>query len=134
MQQATAASVFWTAYVTIQYPSPTDNQTVWRSCECGVYGVNSPLRDATGRVALPLQDPLACEPDTSFPNDSSEQWVALIERGNCTFAKKVQKAAQQGASAVLIYNLAGTGNETSPMYLEGMWGFAPSSKGLSQLS
>ncbi|KAG9338621.1 hypothetical protein JZ751_025459 [Albula glossodonta] len=117
-QPAVAATVYWTAKVEIKYTSPAGNQTVQRSCECGVFGYNSPLAEASGQAALPIQDPLACAKDTSFSNES-EPWVALIERGNCTFTEKVQRAARQGASAVLIYNLKGTGNETSPMYLEG---------------
>ncbi|XP_035267807.1 RING finger protein 148-like isoform X1 [Anguilla anguilla] len=121
VQREAMASVFWTAYVEIRYKSPTDNQTVRRMCECGVYGNNAAMGSTYGRVELPVPDPLACDPTTTFTDHLGDQdnWVALIKRGNCTFSEKVRRAARQGASAVVIYNLDGTGNETSPMYLEG---------------
>ncbi|KAJ8351430.1 hypothetical protein SKAU_G00229060 [Synaphobranchus kaupii] len=116
-QRGAMASMFWTATVKISYRNLTDNQTVQRMCECGVFGYNSAIGMQAGQVELPGNDPLACDPNTTFI-DHQEAWVALIKRGTCAFTEKVQRAAQQGASAVVVYNLDGTGNETSPMYLE----------------
>ncbi|KAG5843543.1 E3 ubiquitin-protein ligase RNF128a isoform X2 [Anguilla anguilla] len=113
-----SATVFWTAYVGISYRNSTDNQTVRQTCECGMYGLNSLLGDVVGQVELPASDPLACGPYTSF-NSSADTWIALIERGNCTFAEKIKAAKENGAVAAVIYNLAGTGDEKSPMIHRG---------------
>ncbi|XP_036403998.1 E3 ubiquitin-protein ligase RNF128-like isoform X2 [Megalops cyprinoides] len=114
---AGAATMFWSAFVEIVYPM--DNQTISRKCECGVYGSDSPLGNAIGQVVLPVSNSMACRPGSAFANVSEKPWVALIERGNCTFTEKINNAASQGASAVVIYNLPGTGNESSPMGHEG---------------
>ncbi|XP_061091541.1 E3 ubiquitin-protein ligase RNF128-like isoform X1 [Conger conger] len=123
VQHGAMASVFWTAYVAIKYKSPTDNQTVRRMCECGVYGYNSLIGLVQAPLELPVQDPLACDPMTTFTNSDdgpiSVHFLALIKRGNCTFTEKDRIATSRGAIGVVIYNLDGTGNETSPMYLEG---------------
>ncbi|KAJ8401827.1 hypothetical protein AAFF_G00377980 [Aldrovandia affinis] len=114
IQHAWAATVFWTAYVEISYRNSSDNQTVRQICECGLYGLNSPLDMVAGQVELPSSDPLACGSYTRF-NSSAKAWIALIERGNCTFTEKIRAATENGAVAVVIYNLPGTGNEKSPM-------------------
>ncbi|MBN3313667.1 RN128 ligase, partial [Atractosteus spatula] len=108
------ATVVWTAFVGISYKNPHTNQTERQICECGLYGLNSPLVGAKGVVEIPSSDPLACRSDTQF-NSTGGPWIALIERGNCTFSEKINIAAERGASAVVIYNIEGTGNETSPM-------------------
>lgn len=118
IQHAWAATVLWTAYVEISYRNSSDNQTVRQICECGLYGLNSPLDVVAGQVELPASDPLACGPFTRF-NSSAKAWIALIERGNCTFTEKIKAATENGAVAVVIYNLAGTGNEKSPMVHHG---------------
>ncbi|CAB1352761.1 unnamed protein product [Coregonus sp. 'balchen'] len=51
--------------------------------------------------------------------NSSEPWIALIQRGNCTFAEKIKTAADSGANGVVIYNLPGTGDEVTPMVHHG---------------
>ncbi|KAJ8348847.1 hypothetical protein SKAU_G00274360 [Synaphobranchus kaupii] len=114
VQYTWSATVFWTAYVGISYRNSSDNQTVREICECGLYGLNSPLGEVVGQVELPASDPLACGPYSGL-NSSANGWVALIERGNCTFTEKIKAAKENGAVAVVIYNLAGTGNEKSPM-------------------
>ncbi|XP_061739875.1 E3 ubiquitin-protein ligase RNF128-like [Nerophis ophidion] len=108
-----AALVFWTAVVEINYfISP--NQTVDRDCECGVFGRNSPLAQATGMVVLPKGDPKGCQPDSMY-NFSALPWIALVKRGNCTFSEKINAAKRYGASAVVVYNVDGTGNSTTHM-------------------
>ena len=52
-----------------------------------------------------VADRLGCDPRTRFqvpPN--TKQWIALMQRGNCTFRQKILRAALQNASAVVIYN------------------------------
>jgi len=58
-------------------------------------------------IPAPVQcvdpDPLgrACQ---GIPGGSLNGKIALIERGNCTFASKVNNAAAAGASAVIVFN------------------------------
>lgn len=106
--------IVWTAYVELRYSNPGTNQTQNFVCECGMYGADSLLQEATGIVTLPDSDPFACQPNTSF-NISKTPWIALIKRGNCTHAEKILAAKKAGAAAVVIYNLDGTGNGTNTM-------------------
>ncbi|KAJ8266474.1 hypothetical protein GJAV_G00130830 [Gymnothorax javanicus] len=114
VQRTCLAHAFWTAYVKIEHRNLTGNGTVRETCECGVYGLNSPLEERSGQVGLPISDPLACSPYTSF-NSSAGPWVALIERGNCTFTEKINAANRSGAAAVVIYNVRDRGNRAEPM-------------------
>ncbi|MCI4379848.1 hypothetical protein PGIGA_G00233110 [Pangasianodon gigas] len=109
-----SSMIFWTAYVEVRYLIPATNQTTISVCECGRYGSESPLKQASGIVVLPNSDSLACQPNTTF-TIKEEPWIALIKRGNCTYAEKIQVAQREGASAVVIYNPDGTGNETNTM-------------------
>ncbi|XP_041076838.1 E3 ubiquitin-protein ligase RNF128-like isoform X4 [Polyodon spathula] len=118
-QSFAGASVVWTALLEISYKSPGSMATVSEVCECGLYGLDSPLREASGVVGIPSsQDLHACKPHTLF-TFSEAHWIALIERGNCTFTDKIEVAVRNGASAVVIFNIPGTGNETSPMVHNG---------------
>ncbi|MGH0183616.1 UNVERIFIED_CONTAM: hypothetical protein FKN15_012462 [Acipenser sinensis] len=113
------ASVVWTALLEISYRSPGSTETVSEVCECGLYGLDSPLHGASGVVGIPSSADLdACEEDTHF-TVSEAPWIALIERGNCTFTDKIKVAVRNGASAVVIFNVHGTGNETRPMVHSG---------------
>ncbi|XP_051919692.1 E3 ubiquitin-protein ligase RNF128-like [Hippocampus zosterae] len=108
-----AALVFWTAVVEINYfISP--NKTVDKDCECGIFGRNSPLAQAAGVVVIPRGDPKGCGPDPVY-NVSGSTWIALVKRGNCTFSQKINAAKRQGASAVVVYNVDGSGNSTANM-------------------
>ncbi|KAI4830707.1 hypothetical protein KUCAC02_002323 [Chaenocephalus aceratus] len=110
-----AAFSFWTAKVEISYVN-SNNVTVDKICECGVFGRNSPLEQASGIVTLPKGDPKGCGSDPVYnPNNSSLPWIALIKRGNCTFSEKINAAYRQGASGVVVYNVDGTGNNTMQM-------------------
>ncbi|KAJ1197931.1 hypothetical protein NDU88_001775 [Pleurodeles waltl] len=105
------------ALVNVSYFSVTNNRTVVDECECGLYGLNSPMAAAQGLVAIPKSHDLkACSQSTEFSDHGPLPWIALIERGNCTFSDKINIAARQGASAVVIYNTPpGSGNQTIPM-------------------
>ncbi|XP_017568865.2 RING finger protein 148 [Pygocentrus nattereri] len=109
-----AFMVFWSAYVELRYFSQVTNQSTTSVCECGVYGLDSPLYAESGYVALPNSDSVACSPNITFAVNH-KPWIALIKRGNCSHADKIRAAEQEGASAVVIYNIDGTGNSTNPM-------------------
>ncbi|XP_077182724.1 E3 ubiquitin-protein ligase RNF130 isoform X2 [Paroedura picta] len=95
------------------------NVTVWNTerstpillrLDRGRYGQNSPKVAVKGLLVVPLPingvaDRLGCDSRTRFqvpPN--TKQWIALLQRGNCTFKEKILRAASQNASAVVIYN------------------------------
>ncbi|KAJ8015476.1 hypothetical protein DPEC_G00026520 [Dallia pectoralis] len=101
------------------YVSATVNATVLDSrgnpkqmltLKDGIYGLNSPKVDAKGIVIAPapnhgVLDRQGCDPNTRFVvPPRTGQWVALLQRGNCTFKEKILKASAFNASAVLIYN------------------------------
>ncbi|XP_040179755.1 E3 ubiquitin-protein ligase RNF128 isoform X2 [Rana temporaria] len=104
------------AYVNLSYFNPQQNSTVILYCECGLYGLNSRIAGAQGTVGIPVSPNLqACDLGTKF-STKTKPWIALIERGNCTFSEKILLAASNGAEAVVIYNAPpSTGNQTIPM-------------------
>ncbi|XP_078544791.1 E3 ubiquitin-protein ligase RNF128 isoform X1 [Lissotriton helveticus] len=106
------------ALVNVSYFSASSNRTVVDECECGLYGLNSPMAAAQGLVVTPKSANLqACSQTTEFTAPGMPlPWIALIERGNCTFSEKINIAASRGAAAVVIYNTPpGSGNQTIPM-------------------
>lgn len=117
--QQSASLIYWTAYVEVGYFDRGSNETLSTVCECGVFGAHSPLKSASGLIVLPNRDPMACSGNTTF-TASHQPWIAMIKKGNCTYSQKVQAAQQEGASAVVIYNIDGTGNATNLMAHSGM--------------
>ncbi|KAF4085585.1 hypothetical protein AMELA_G00096950 [Ameiurus melas] len=107
-----SSMMFFTANVELHYLRPGTNQTMISVCDCGIYEPESLLKQAFGYVGLPDSDPLACQPNSTF-TIKQKPWIALIKRGNCTQAEKIQAAEREGASAVVIYSLDGTGNGTN---------------------
>lgn len=93
------------------------------SSDEGTYGQNSPKVDTRGVVIAPaphhgVVDRQGCDANTRFVvPPRSVQWVALLQRGNCTFKEKILKAATFNATAVLIYN--NSTNKTVKMGHEG---------------
>ncbi|XP_052429591.1 RING finger protein 148 [Carassius gibelio] len=112
--QLSASLLFWTAYVEVRYFDSVSNETVGSICECGVFGADSPIFSASGLLVLPNSDPLACSENITF-NAKQQKWIALIKNGDCTYSQKIRAAWQNGASAVVIYNIDGTGNNTELM-------------------
>ncbi|XP_057575285.1 E3 ubiquitin-protein ligase RNF128 isoform X2 [Hippopotamus amphibius kiboko] len=103
------------AYVTVTYYNETSNYTSTETCECGVYGLASPVANALGMVGIPKNNNYqACDYNTEFTN-TKKPWIALIERGNCTFSEKIQTAGRRNADAVVIYNVPEAGNQTIQM-------------------
>ncbi|XP_063273052.1 RING finger protein 148-like [Prinia subflava] len=108
----TSEAISVMASVSLFYFNSTSNRTVFERCECGVYGFNSPYLSAQGVVGIPVSaDHYACHKNTDF-TVTEPPWIALIERGNCTFAEKIQVATRRGAAAAVIYNSQGKGNNT----------------------
>ncbi|NXN07496.1 RN128 ligase, partial [Indicator maculatus] len=100
------------ASVRLVYFDSTSNRSETEQCECGLYGLNSPLLSAWGLVSIPKSANLqACDMNTQF-NVMDLPWIALIERGNCSFAEKINVAARRGARAAVIYNTPDKGNTT----------------------
>ncbi|XP_022076862.1 E3 ubiquitin-protein ligase RNF128-like [Acanthochromis polyacanthus] len=113
--QHSAALMFWSAVVEISYVN-SNNVTEEKVCECGMYGRNSPLEEAQGIVTLPKGDPKGCGLDDVYNRSfSSPPWIALVKRGNCTFAEKINAAKRQGAAGVVVYNVDDSGNSTTQM-------------------
>ncbi|XP_058148235.1 E3 ubiquitin-protein ligase RNF128 isoform X6 [Dasypus novemcinctus] len=109
------ASFSMNAYVTLTYYNESSNYTTIETCECGVYGLASPVANAMGMVGIPKNNNYqACDYNTEFTN-TKKPWIALIERGNCTFSEKIQAAGRRNADAVVIYNVPETGNQTIQM-------------------
>ncbi|GCB86364.1 hypothetical protein scyTo_0027044, partial [Scyliorhinus torazame] len=80
--------------------------------EDGRYGRESPKEGVEGgTVLVPAWVPgtqrnlQGCDPHTRFavPPDT-RRWIALLNRGNCTFKQKILRAAAQKAAAVVIYH------------------------------
>ncbi|XP_040600386.1 E3 ubiquitin-protein ligase RNF128 isoform X3 [Mesocricetus auratus] len=90
------ASFSVNAYVTVTYFNETSNYTKTETCECGVYGLASPVANAMGVVGIPEDGKYqACDSDTKFTN-TDKRWIALIERGAGDIV------------AIMIGNLKGT--------------------------
>lgn len=92
------------------------------SSEDALFGLHSPKTETRGVLLAPTPhngglDLQGCDPQTRFSPPRSVQWVALLQRGNCTFREKIQRAASYKANAVLIYN--NSSNETVRMGHEG---------------
>lgn len=74
------------------------------------YSVTAPVRD----VARLEDDGRACSPLT---NGSLNGLIALIQRGNCGYATKVNHAQRAGAVAVILYQQQGSNSVFSPQGL-----------------
>uniref|UniRef100_UPI00398F0B30 E3 ubiquitin-protein ligase RNF128 isoform X2 n=1 Tax=Pristiophorus japonicus TaxID=55135 RepID=UPI00398F0B30 len=111
-QTVTRVKLISIAIINVTNVSPITNSTATTYAP-GIYGQNSLVKGAKGMVAIPKStDAFACEKDIDF-NAVDSPWIALIERGNCTFAEKIENAMRRGAAAVVIFNEAGKGNRTN---------------------
>lgn len=51
----------------------------------------------------PVHNSLGCSETTYTAPPSDADWIALVERGNCTFGTKAYSALNHGAKAILVY-------------------------------
>lgn len=67
-----------------------------------VIPVSSFTKQCNGTQGL-LPENLGC-PDLCItgPDQPAEPWIALVQRGNCEFVKKVREAQRLGAKAVIV--------------------------------
>ncbi|XP_025785366.1 E3 ubiquitin-protein ligase RNF133 [Puma concolor] len=114
-QNCCRASAVWTAYMNISFH--VGNRMLSELGETGVFGRSSTLKRVAGVIVPPDgKTQNACNPSTSFSRlKNSETWLALVERGGCTFTQKIKVAIEKGAGGVIIYNFPGTGNQVFPM-------------------
>jgi len=113
---ATTNSHFFTPTVSAlaaSAPANVKNLAAIPSDSASIGAVTGELRDVT----TVGDDGTACSPLPSF---SLPGFIALIERGACTFASKVQNAEDAGAVGVLIYD---DGGPTTVAIVSG--GFVP---------
>ena len=113
---ATTNSHFFTPTVSAlaaSAPANVRNLAAIPSDSASIGAVTGELRDVT----TVGDDGTACSPLPAF---SLPGFIALIERGNCTFATKVQNAEDAGAIGVLIYD---DGGPTTAAIVSG--GFVP---------
>ncbi|XP_074866283.1 E3 ubiquitin-protein ligase RNF130 isoform X2 [Carettochelys insculpta] len=104
------SQVYYTALINVTVSNPDRvSRTVLR-IDRGRYGQHSPKVEVRGLLLAPapingVTDRLGCDPRTRFHVPSNtKQWIALLQRGNCTFREKILRAASYNATAVVIYN------------------------------
>ncbi|XP_074739383.1 E3 ubiquitin-protein ligase RNF130 isoform X4 [Strix uralensis] len=105
-----ASQAYYTALINVTVLSPERGGPTLLRIDRGRYGQDSPKVDVKGLLVAPVPingvaDRLGCDPRTRFqvpPN--TKQWIALLQRGNCTFREKILRAASHNATAVVIYN------------------------------
>ncbi|XP_035265605.1 E3 ubiquitin-protein ligase RNF130 isoform X2 [Anguilla rostrata] len=101
---------YYSATVNITVLDSKGNPKQILSKDDGRYGQSSLKTEAKGIVIAPapifgVVDRKGCDPHTHFiVPPRTTHWVALLQRGVCTFKEKILKAAAFNASAVLIYN------------------------------
>ncbi|XP_007474240.1 E3 ubiquitin-protein ligase RNF130 isoform X2 [Monodelphis domestica] len=105
-----ASQEYYTALINVTVHEPGRDGPWTFRIDRGRYGLDSPKVEVRGQVLAPLPlhgaaDHLGCDPQTRFhvPPDI-KQWIALLQRGNCTFKEKISRAALHNAIAVVIYN------------------------------
>lgn len=105
-----ASQEYYTALINVTVQEPGRGAPLTFRIDRRRYGLDSPKAEVRGQVLAPLPlhsvaDHLGCDPQTRFfvpPN--IKQWIALLQRGNCTFKEKISRAAFYNAVAVVIYN------------------------------
>ncbi|XP_066471031.1 E3 ubiquitin-protein ligase RNF130 [Tiliqua scincoides] len=99
--------LYTAALINVTLSNP--DRSAWYVHDHGRYGQDSPKVAVKGLLLAPLPingvaDRLGCDPRTRFQVPPNTKWIALLQRGNCTFRQKILRAALHNASAVVIYN------------------------------
>jgi uncharacterized protein (TIGR03437 family) len=84
----------------------------------GLFGdvkVNSPLTAPLKDVAATGNDGLGC---TAMPAGSLAGAIALLQRGTCLFSDKINNAQAAGAVGVIIYQVDGSDDVYSSLYVQ----------------
>ncbi|CAG5121353.1 unnamed protein product, partial [Candidula unifasciata] len=112
------------AFINISYMDRDTNTKKEEHFE-GRYGKNSVIAKASGVVmhTLSLLNKSGISYTNHFgctnyinPKFPSEQWIALVKRGECSFTNKIKMATKDhNATAIVIYN-----NESNTQYLPPM--------------
>ena len=77
---------------------------IWRHIAgFGIYGKGAEINPAEGNIYY-LHENDWCRPVHAQIPRRMEPWIALIERGNCEFVKKILNAKAANASAVIIFD------------------------------
>ncbi|XP_069468832.1 E3 ubiquitin-protein ligase RNF128 [Ambystoma mexicanum] len=107
-----ADASMWTAYVNCTYTK--NNHTRSDVGELGMFGQDSPRMRVQGLVAV-ADDRAhrACSINTNFSAPAEGAWIALIQRGYCTFREKIVLAASRGAVGVVVFNSEPGGSVTT---------------------
>ena len=94
------------ASVNITYTDPaTGELRSEKTDDCGIYGAESRLDTEWGLVVHVRSEDNKTNGCARLVNVPSERWIALIERGDCSFHTKISNAAiVSNASAVVIYD------------------------------
>ncbi|XP_012934961.1 RING finger protein 150 [Aplysia californica] len=124
-------TIFHHAKINITFRDRDNQET--SSVFRGKFGINSEVHSVSGRLMHSLSFPIrgwkgsSTKPNhygcTKYVNSKfpSGKWIALVERGECVFTKKIQVATHDhNASAIVIYNNASDGesDETIMDHLE----------------
>ncbi|XP_078544792.1 E3 ubiquitin-protein ligase RNF128 isoform X2 [Lissotriton helveticus] len=108
-----ADTSIWTAYVNCTYTK--NNHTHSDVGELGMFGQHSPRTRVQGVVAVPEDEGYtACMPGVNFTAPVEGAWIALVQRGFCTFREKIENAANKGALGVVVFNTE-PGNSVTTM-------------------
>ncbi|XP_073424108.1 E3 ubiquitin-protein ligase RNF130 isoform X2 [Dendrobates tinctorius] len=97
---------FYNAIVNVTAQEPGSKSVL----DTGRYGLDSPVTEAKGVVVTPVNvqgapDRQGCDSHIRFPvPPNTKHWIALLQRGNCTFKEKILRATSHNATAVVIYN------------------------------
>ena len=95
----------YSAIITYTYNDSTRGELVTQSGEIGRFGIASRVAVESGWVVHVLTENghnHGCSALVNAPRRTP--WVALVERGGCTFHKKVENSWLSNASAVVVYN------------------------------
>ena len=95
-----------TAIVSVSYQDPENGEN-FKQTDNGRYGYRSAMETKYGdliHVRTLDNKTRGCSSFTNAPNED-EAWIALIERGECSFDSKIHNAAiVHHASAVVVYD------------------------------
>uniref|UniRef100_H2XL79 RING-type domain-containing protein n=1 Tax=Ciona intestinalis TaxID=7719 RepID=H2XL79_CIOIN len=110
--ESSRSNSYYGAFVQFQYKDSHVGSTVTLGStdpldEVGRYGFHSPIKNISGQIVYAvtsndIRD--GCKFNYGSVHLPSP-WLALVSRGNCTFAEKIDNAAKWNASGIIVYDL-----------------------------